>query len=479
MEIDKMLEVEQKYGLLDKRIEGFQYWIYCRYEIWYKYIIPLKRGVLCEISGGEGKISRILGDAWSLFKCSLTNSSIRQKQYDICIMDHERRQQIGDFFECIYTEFLSEYFKNAFTLERTYQHRHLKPVRTSNLIYIDAIEVRSNLYSLIKRKCKTISYRRLMEYLKNELREPISDLGRQYGIVISLDSICETIVKFYYIYRIKVRYFSKILKKYQPRIIIEVVGYNMDCMIMNELTYNTGIPTVEFEHGMIGREHLAYGYFDKTGRKSIRQFAKNLFVFSDYFIQETRLPETKVWECGYPFLEAMKKKYPPKSDKDSSYTILFISQLKYGKELAKTAAICEQLLADINVHIIYKLHPKEYSIWKESYPELYASKVEVIDTLDVNIYQCFSRADVQVGGNSTATYEGLAYNLQTYIINYPEIGEAMDLCTAGVANLFNTPEELVRFIKENRGIEGKKYGIWKDNAVNNYVQGITELLHGE
>lgn len=479
MEINKMLEVEEKYGLLEKKVGGFQYWIYCRYEIWYNYIIPLKRGVLCQTPSGGESLSSILGDAWSLFKCSITNSSVKRKHYDICIMDHERRQQIGSYFECIYTEFLSEYFNNTFTLERTYRHRHLQPVKTNNLIYIDAVEVRSNLYSLLNRKCKTASYRKLMQRLKDDLKEPIHELGKQYDISISLERVCDTIAKFYFIYQIKVPYFSKILERYQPKVIVEVVGYNMDCMIMNELTHDTPIPTVEFAHGMIGREHLAYGYSDQTGKKCIKQFAKNLFVFSGYFIQETKLPETRVWKAGYPFLEVMKKKYPPKSDKSSAYTILFISQLVYGKELARTAVACEKLLKDRGVHIIYKLHPKEYPIWKERYPELYASEVEVIDTLEVNIYQCFSRSDVQVGGNSTATFEGLSYYLPTYIINYPEIGEAMDLCNDGVASIFNSPEELVQLIEKNRGVERKKYCIWEENAVDTYVQGITELLHGE
>lgn len=481
MEIEGILKVEEKYDLLDKKIDGFQYWIYCRFEVWYLYVFLLKTGRLSEtpaVGTMCDKLPTLLGDVVSLTKCALHKGSVLEKRYDVCFMDHERRQRIGNCYECIYTDFMTDFFPNSFTMERTYRHRHLQPAKTQNLMYIDAIEVKSNLYSLLNRRCKTSSYRKWKRVLTKELREPMKELGDFYGVDVDVEKICEIILKYYYIYKIKLPYFSKILRKYQPRMIVQVVGYNMDCMIMNELTHDSDVPTVELQHGTIGKEHLMYGFNNENGKKEIRQFAKNLFCFSDFFLKGTKLPQTKVWSIGYPFLERMKETYPPKQNKDSGITILFLSQLRYGKELAEIAGKCRSILKD--VRIIYKLHPKEFAVWRELYPGLRLDGIEVVDNMDKNVYQCFAEADVQVGGNTTAIYEGLAYELPTFILDYEELGEARELYIEGVAQIFKDAEELVNLLNNNNTSEiAKKSNIWGEDAVSISVQCLKKILNGE
>lgn len=475
MKIENMLYIEDKYNLLGKKIGSFSYWTYCRYHIWQKYIIPLKTGIV-DLRENKKSLKIYFEECVSLLKSSITNSSIPNGQYDICFMNHERRQRLDGFYKCIYTEFLSEHFTNSFTVERTYQHKHLQPVKTNNLIYIDYIEVKSNLYSLFHRKIKSRRYFTVLSFLRKDLEEPLKELGTLYDIAIDLDFVCEIIIKFYFIYLIKVKYFSNLLRKYKPKLIVEVVGYNMDCMIVNELTYDTNIKTIEFEHGIIGREHLAYGFYSDSKPKTIKQFPQNLYVFSNYFIKETKLPLTNIHEMGYPFLEFMKKKYPPKARNGSSLTILFISQTQNGEKLSQIAAECLPLLEDYHVHIIYKLHPKEIQTWRQSYPQLLSNAIEVIDTLDINIYECFSRADIQVGGNSTAIYEGLSYNLPTYIVNYAEVGEAIDLCDEGLATLFEDTDELVSLIKEANYHKTPSDNLWKKHAITAYIQELERAL---
>lgn len=480
MEIEQMLEVENKYNLLEKEMDGFQYWIYSRYEVWYRCIVPAKTGNPCEtpIAMERGnKMLTLLGDAFSLTKCALCKGTIPKKMYDVCFMNHERRQRIGNYYECIYTEFMTEFFPNSFTVERTYRHRHLQPVKTSNLIYIDGVEVRSNLYSWFKRKWKTEDYRRKKQILLESLDEPMEFLGSLYGVEINVDEICEIILRFYYIYKIKVIYFSKLLRKYRPKVIVQVVGYNMDCMIVNELTSESSIQTVELEHAAIGTEHLAYSFYNAGKKNQIRQFAKNLFAFSDYFLQGTKLPLTKVWSVGYPFLDRMKEKYPPEKGRDSSCTILFLSQLKYGRELSEIAVKCRRILE--NVRIVYKLHPKEFTVWREIYPKLATEGIEVLDTLERNIYQCFAIADAQVGGYTTAIYEGLAYELPTFILDYEEIGDARKLCDDETAYLFKNAEELASMIKNGMLNRRMHVNIWGGDAVNASVQCLKNLLYTE
>lgn len=52
----------------------------------------------------------------------------------------------------------------------------------------------------------------------------------------------------------------RIIKSISPKVIVEVVGYETNKMIINEIAHEMGISTIELQHGVIGRGHIAYNY---------------------------------------------------------------------------------------------------------------------------------------------------------------------------------------------------------------------------
>jgi len=160
--------------------------------------------------------------------------------------------------------------------------------------------------------------------------------------------------------------------------------------------------------------------------------------------------------------------------------VLFISGAAYGDQLSRVAL---ELLnesrrrGDKKVKIIYKLHPDEFGSWKERYPELVKEKdISVIDSRDVSIYEFFDGADAQVGVFSTALYEGLAFQLRTFILDIPFAAEFIDFCKSGNGTLISDGKQLYDALVSDSGtkaIDTEKF--WKSGARENIVKRIKEI----
>ena len=68
-------------------------------------------------------------------------------------------------------------------------------------------------------------------------------------------------------HKLSYRYYEKIINRVKPKIITEVVSYGFNRMIINEIAKEKQIPIVEFQHGVMGKYHVAYNFFSKTKYK--------------------------------------------------------------------------------------------------------------------------------------------------------------------------------------------------------------------
>lgn len=246
-------------------------------------------------------------------------------------------------------------------------------------------------------------------------------------------------------------------------------------MVVNELAAERGIPTIELQHGVTGKEHTAYNYPKDT---MVRQFPQYFFTFSSYWCTEARypIPGDHCRAVGFPYLERNAVKYLG-IEKDTKRVILFISQKPIGKELSDIAVTLNQKI-DGNVYrIIYKLHPGEYDDWKNDYPDLEQSGIEVIDNYKTELYYLFAISTYQVGAlSSTAIFEGLYFGLQTFIYSKKAVSFLLSLCEQGFAGAFGSTEELYRMICEDVAASGKTAVFWKENALENMKNEIEKIM---
>lgn len=175
---------------------------------------------------------------------------------------------------------------------------------------------------------------------------------------------------------------------------------------------------------------------------------------------------------GFPYLDVKKKSY---SKTKREKNILFISQGLVGKALAKYAATLSND-SDIDYRILFKLHPFEQAGWKTDYPELLTSNVTVIDDQKTKLHDLLAESEIQVGVCSTALYEGLAFGLQTYLVEEPCIEIMTPLLETGLATKVTSSKELIKYIKENKKIEPQSVELFfKDNALQNTVDYLDKL----
>ena len=117
------------------------------------------------------------------------------------------------------------------------------------------------------------------------------------------------------------------------------------------------------------------------------------------------------------------------------------------------------------------MQPLEEIGWEEKYPELVESKIKVIDTKSLSLYDLFAESMIQVGVCSTALYEGLAFGLQTYVID-AQCADIMDpLVNEGYATKVTSPSEILTHISETSEIAPlDSKSIFKENALENALK---------
>lgn len=480
MDWDVFLSIERKYGLTEANIEGYYFWNFARFKIGWqceKEINSLQEGHSIAKERYKDKILIWVNKVKNFPRYFIGTS----EQNDILIICHPRRVLIDGYYECIYTEQVSREFSNITVIEGDYQGKHYKPIQTKHIIYTDPVDALSFLKCVYVTKILPKRFQMIKNKIMQYIEMPVKELNDFFSIHLKIDQWAMEMTYGFFSYEVERWYYKRILDQKKPKIVVEVVSYSRGCMIVNELAKERGIVTVEMQHGTIGKQHGAYNY--PAGSK-IRQFPDYVFVFSDYWKNKARFPisSDKIVATGYPFLERMNEKYASIREKErSAKNILFLSSGPIGDRLGKIAYELSKKLSTSEYHIIYKLHPGEYAVWREKYTYFIGCNIEVIDSNRHNLYELFAKSDIQISGyNTTAIFEGLFYNLPTYVLNYDLSDELQELCDAGYISRFSGTQDLLELIqnskKENIEIRNKLWSMDSDRKVR---EKLLELIKNE
>ena len=260
----------------------------------------------------------------------------------------------------------------------------------------------------------------------------------------------------------------------KPSIAILVIGYaNIREFFIDACKLNN-IPTIELQHGIIHPDQLAYSYPEKQEK---RCFADYLLTFGDFWNENIDFPISKnfVYSVGYPFFEKKVNKFRDIIPEDQ---ILIISQGTVGIELSRFAVDLSRKIK--NFKIVYKLHPSEAEVWKEIYPELFvesqSGSIEVVSDHPA-LYYLFAKSKIQIGVSSFAIIEGLAFELQTYLINYPETQFLNYLIEKQIVHLVNSVDELIEKIENPKAADSnfRQNYFFKRNSLKNIIDKIEDL----
>lgn len=456
---EKFLNFEEKLNLFDLKIDNTYIWDYIRYQTNLALLKELNIVKYSHIFDKNTTFDILTTISRQISNSILKNPLINAKQSDILLITHPRRKMLDDnYYWDIYTDYFeSDIEFSHCSIEYSNHGSHFYPPKNQNLFYFDFLE----LITSIKKQFITI---KLSQEELEEIKKLEKEINIEFNVIIDLKERIISILKE------KKRYqygFSLLLNKIKPEIVIEVVGYSLPNMVLNELCKEKKIPTIEIQHGIISKFHFPYDQPNLNRESTVSP--DYLFTFGDYWNKNAQfpIPESNIFSVGYPHFE----KSLTHSNKNKN-VILFISQETIGKKLSKLAVELSKKIKTHKFKIVYKFHPNETHNWKKEYSWLAEEdNIEVIDNKDVSLYDLFPQSVVQIGVYSTALYEGLGFSLPTFIYTIDGYQYTEDLLEKNFAfevkncdDILKALENIDTFIKPDKDLIFKSHG--KRNILN-------------
>ncbi|MBI4063334.1 MAG: hypothetical protein HY401_03415 [Elusimicrobia bacterium] len=434
--IQAFLDFEQKNGLFSIKIKGHYFWDYVRYAVFYQYVYshcheyvePKKSNLFWHVAQAQRYLVYLF--LWLLKK---------KDPYDVLVVNYDRNRFFNGRYVNITTYPIIE------KLNRKLKILLIDPARLD-------VDIESNY------PCDVLRYRpfylldkvlsRFFRY-NNKEKAVFEEIGlkfqERFGISIDLLALA----KQHYSFQIQsYRRYLGYFKKYKPKVVMYADNAHLKGLI--EAANEIGIPTVDLQHSLISPVNILYNYPSQAGGRRLPTLSKFVFTFGDFWHPEYRLPIHPV-AVGFPFLEIGKRE--PASaglvrlpDNKAGKRIIFISDHYFSKSQSiGTALALSDLLPE---HVIYyKLRPEDYRN-SRLLPEEFRLKenIKVIDNDLVSLYEYFKICSYQIGINSTALYEGLAFGLTTFVLKTGLYREMERLYEGGHVFLASNPEEIARKI---------------------------------
>ncbi len=418
-------ELERRFDLLDLRAGDVKIWQAARMAVYYE--LAQATGVLeppqraPQDKGTLRKVEQVLKMARAAVRRSpLTGPA----DLDAIIIESPRVRAVGDEVIDIYTRGLARRFaeegRRFLLLDPSTEGGHPK-TDDPHRRFLDGLELAERALTRIYRPSLGTDGRR-------RIREVEASVRKRLSVSVDLVSLLEgAFTRF----RVRYRCFKPLLRRLRPRELYLVCSYGKMAPIIRAAK-ELGIAVKELQHGTLSEYHLGYSFPDLETRGTLDYFPDMFLAWSDYWKRKIDwpLPEDRVIDFGFWYLEAQRHRYRH-IDKHPGQ-IVVLSQGAVGRRLAD--AILERLPRFGDARIVYKLHPGEYDRW-ETYDSLRAlaarDNVEVVT--DADLYALFAASEHQIGVFSTALYEGMAFGLNTVLVDLPGIEYMADLLDQGIA----------------------------------------------
>ncbi|MBO8173586.1 MAG: hypothetical protein H0Z33_17095 [Bacillaceae bacterium] len=472
--IQKFLDFEKKNNLLNDRIKDIQYWAIIRENI-YNDILNHTHdiGVAHTTYSNRPFIEKIKLVSEFAFNVFI-NNTLFLREKDILIMNHPRRVKNGKYFECLYTDQILETIPYSYyVFENTSLEKHLKPAKTKNLKYTDSLNFNFYFSFFLS---KITGGPKLNRFEEEYIKKLITKINNCFNVHFDPDEYLIKIKNQLLMHLLLYKQYERILRKIKPKLIVQVISYERRRKALNSVAKKMKVPTVELQHGVMGKYHIAYNFAERT---KVDTFPDYIFLFGEFWKDTTSFPvdDSKIKVVGWPYYEQKANIHRNNVNKNNKKVILFISQGTIGKDLSKIAVQISERINTDEYKVIYKLHPGEYARWKTEYPWLKSADIEVIDNNNYDMHYYFAQSDIQIGVYSTALFEGLGYGLKTYIFKLFGHKYMNELYNKNLATLIESPEQFINTLhkeKRNQSIQIEYF--WKRNSKQNIYIEIEKIM---
>lgn len=464
-----ILDAEQRFGLLDLQVGGFELYAALRVSLQREYL-KLFGEKIGNIGHNRSRVKTHIRDLWTAGALERAKRwRWPQEPAPLLVLAHPRWVGHRGHRICPYTQPLLEGVSaRRWTLVEPDQGSRY-PAQADDVLWTEKglLQVTSHL-----------ALRPSVEFLRRgaaELRGAVDLLDQQLGIRIPARQLIRHAIR----QLLKFAFFRPLIERMldhaQPRVVLEVVSYGELAAVLNHVCTERGIDVMELQHGVLGPGHLAY-----RARAQPRKCWPTKFLsWGDAWTDATPdffLPDQSRCSIGYAWLERAIAETSRKQS--ATPTLLVLSQWTIGKELSDFVAGAAEEIASQGWRIRYRLHPSERGAWRTRYPGLKHEAIDVIDG-QTSVYEDLAGADAQLGVYSTSVLEGVAFGLPTFLAPAPGREGLEWLVREGVATPVNHKGELIdglrtfhrKPVSHNEEFVGR---LWKKGAKEN----MANLLSG-
>jgi hypothetical protein len=463
MDIELFFEIEKNNNVFEIKVNDIYIWERIRFEL-YKHL-EQETGAGKRAKNTERNLKNKFKGVFKYLRNTFKKNPFLSKEKDVLVIGHPRRKNHSGTWWDIYCDPIYEKLDlDHLHLETPYAMEHKSPALTKNIKYLDLVNFFSNLPLP-----KNFPSLNIVENDKLVIENSEKEILQKLGVEVDLMRFIRTVIQERFLTK---WLYEWLLKKIRPKIALVVVSYGKETFI--EVCKSLGIPVVEMQHGIIHRGSVGY-YFPNNTIK--RAFPDYLLTFGDYWKKRAKfpIPQNRIIPVGFPYMDVKKKKYKNIEEEEK---ILFLSQGPIGKELSLFAEKISKN-ADLKYEVIYKLHPGEYSRWKEEYPWLIDANIKVIDSDAPPLYELFASSKIQIGVNSTALYEGISFGLRTFVYKVNDEIKNNPLVKDGLAKPITNANELISEIEDRtlyNEMSSIKHDVFKPGSIKNVSKTLNWLI---
>ncbi len=465
--IENYLDFEKRYNCNRIKVYGIPIWSLYRYEIHNE----IKKQTVGRVSeGGPNPV-----DKKDLFRMAFNAlKPFFYRNVDVLFVCDARRTKNAEtgLYENIFLDEISKKYKSVI-LEQPENRKHFVPNGMKNVYFTDRVAFKTNIAVKLSRKFNTTKRQRYTKGIEEVFGNIFKAIEKEFGVDIFDKMVDEMVDRMYY-YEITKKYCAKILDKAKPKLIIELCYYLVNNFAMSELGKERGIPTAEYAHGFAFPTHTPM-QFNPDDRISVLPDAHLTFSRSQEDV--VHFPDNvKIVPVGFPFFERERDVYKAKYPRDEK-TIVFISTLAEGEQISKIASQVADELGE-EYRIIYKLHPKEFSYYKERFPWLSNGKIDVIDNNENHMFRYLAESSTIVCTRTAALQEGIGFGCKVVLLNFGDTAiNLKSFIEKEKLPLVNTAEEVVSLIKTDSAGRVNPDGMYEPHAMDNLCKYIDEVIN--
>lgn len=470
---NRFLDLETECELFDLRIEGVPAWERIRFDV--------NRKLMQEIGliGSASDISSAsttppLERVRSFGEAMTTNNPWLNRKADVLCWGLPRRKQQKDgnwwdlYFDPLYERLDFDYLH----VEEPYLGTHRRPAKTQQLAYLDPITTVDRVSEALERPKIQFgsSTRQMLDTFETSL-EIVFDACIDVTGLLAQSLRSRSVRKPMY---------TKLLERVDPSVCVLVKSYGKETFV--EACQEHDVLTIELQHGALSEYHFGYSY---PGDRAKAAFPDYFFAFGEHFcsLAAYPIPRENVRSVGYAYLEASLKRFDEVDSRCSTQRnrsqecVLFLSQGTVGEQLSKLA-VALQNHDSFAGEIIYKHHPREYENWRDHYPWLVDTDLTVVDTDTPSLYELFDTATAQVGVYSTTLYEGLAFDLQTFLLGMDRMEFMRDIVDEGWAAVVKSADELAEELTTGSRATADRAKLFEPAPWENFERELKKILDG-